>query len=521
MRHGEAIDNVREIISDKEIYWSVLTPDGEKVVNETIQGLPGKIDKIYVSPLPRTIQTASLVREKYKDVEYVIDDRIREINHGKYSGGKNNEDLDRTRERQVAGDYFVRFGEYGENKLDIELRLTNFLRDVFKYNFASNTIMIISHGSITSFMKRILKLKSPHIKTGKAEVFNDVNKSVVDEHYKKLEEVQKSESLKRLELVDKLGINETLKKQILKLCKNEINNIEFSEEVFRNYINGLSSNLLRKQTNTTFDDSVILVCFYNDFENIANFWMEHYINLGIKNFVMIDNNSKDKSTSIVESYNDKINLDLWSIKDIYNCYKMCGWRQQIIEYYGHSRKYLFVDADELFVYKNYKNNTICEFVDNNKNKNFKSLMIDVYSKNGIEDKNLDNYKYADMYTYKKSSNKYYGERFYGGFRNRIFGIRPSLQKISLLNYTGKEVLLNDHFCYPWIVNKNAKLNSFLIHYKFLDGDVEKYKKFAIDGRHWNNSREYKVYAEGIKENCIFYDSKYSKNLESIINSDLF
>ncbi len=191
MRHGEATDNVREIISDKEIYWSVLTPDGEKVVKETIQGLPEKIDKVYVSPLPRTIQTASLVREKYKDIEYVIDDRIREINYGKYSGKKNNEDLDRTREKQVAGDYFVRFGEYGENKLDIELRLTNFLRDVFKDNFASNTIMIISHGSIISFMKRILKLKSPHIKTGKAEVFNVIDEKVVNEHCRKLEEVKR------------------------------------------------------------------------------------------------------------------------------------------------------------------------------------------------------------------------------------------------------------------------------------------------------------------------------------------
>lgn len=186
MRHGEATDNVRGIISDKEIYWSVLTSDGEKEVKETIQGLPEKIDKVYVSPLPRTIQTASLVREKYKDIEYIIDDRIREIKYGKYSGQKNNEDLDRTRERQVAGDYFVRFGEYGDNKFDIELRLTDFLRDVFKDNLDSDTIMIISHGSITSFMKRILKLKSPHIKIGEAEVFNGVDSVAVSECDNKL-----------------------------------------------------------------------------------------------------------------------------------------------------------------------------------------------------------------------------------------------------------------------------------------------------------------------------------------------
>lgn len=28
MRHGEATDNVNEIISDREIYWSALTQNG-------------------------------------------------------------------------------------------------------------------------------------------------------------------------------------------------------------------------------------------------------------------------------------------------------------------------------------------------------------------------------------------------------------------------------------------------------------------------------------------------------------
>ena len=191
MRHGEATDNVQELISDKEIYWSTLTENGVEVVKETVASLPQKIDKIYVSPLPRTIQTASLVRSRFSNVEFVIDNRIREIDYGKFSGQKNNEDLDKTREKQGAGDYFVRFGQYGENKLDIELRLTSFLRDLVDYNFKNNTIMIISHGSITSFMKRILNLKSPHIKTGKAEVFNDVDVSYIDEHYKKLMLVQK------------------------------------------------------------------------------------------------------------------------------------------------------------------------------------------------------------------------------------------------------------------------------------------------------------------------------------------
>ena len=157
MRHGEATDNVKELISDKEIYWSVLTENGKKTVLESVNALPKNIDKIYVSPFPRTVETAHFVFEKYPNIEVIIEKRLHEIYYGKYSGQKNNEELDQTRVKQIAGDYFTRFGEYGENKFDIETRLCDFLSDVYANNFNDNTILIVSHGSITSYMKRILK----------------------------------------------------------------------------------------------------------------------------------------------------------------------------------------------------------------------------------------------------------------------------------------------------------------------------------------------------------------------------
>lgn len=191
MRHGEATGNANGIIADTELVWSVLTREGELVARETAQNLPKNISKIYVSPFPRTIQTASIVKEQLPNVEAKIDNRIREIYHGVYSGGKNNEDLDHTREMQAAGDYFVRFGRIGENKFEIERRLCSFLKDVCKSNPSDSTILVVSHGSVTSFMKRILGLKSPHLKTGKAEVFEDVDFSKVFEHIKLLEEIEK------------------------------------------------------------------------------------------------------------------------------------------------------------------------------------------------------------------------------------------------------------------------------------------------------------------------------------------
>ena len=187
MRHGETTDNVKEIISDKEIYWSVLTDEGEKIVKESVKAITWDVDKIYVSPLPRTIQTAHFLCEKFPGVETIIDERIREIQYGKYSGKQNNSELDNTRIAQINGDYFIRFGDHGENKYEIEKRLCEFLLDVKNNNFSNNTIVIVSHGSIISYMKRILNLKSQHLSTGKIDVFLDVDFSFL---YKKIKELK-------------------------------------------------------------------------------------------------------------------------------------------------------------------------------------------------------------------------------------------------------------------------------------------------------------------------------------------
>lgn len=327
MRHGNATDNVKEIISDKEIYWSTLTEDGRKTVLESIETLPSKIDKIYVSPLPRTIETAHLVSQKYKALDFIIEKRIREINNGKYSGMKNNEDLDRTRKMQIAGDYFIRFGEYGENKYDIELRLCNFLKDVYMNNFPSNTIMIISHGSITSYMKRILKIKTPHIKTGKIEEFANVDFNPLFKHIKKLNDIKLVKIRERINQINSLNINTKLKENLIKMVKKEFNNVEFSDDYFSSFISGLNEKKLSMKKSAKFDSSIILVCFYDNFENFAKRWIEHYISIGIRNFVLVNNNSTDNSSKILNSYAKKVNISFWSIKENCNCIKICGLKQ--------------------------------------------------------------------------------------------------------------------------------------------------------------------------------------------------
>lgn len=451
MRHGNATDNVKEIISDKEIYWSTLTEDGRKTVLESIETLPSKIDKIYVSPLPRTIETAHLVSQKYKALDFIIEKRIREINNGKYSGMKNNEDLDRTRKMQIAGDYFIRFGEYGENKYDIELRLCNFLKDVYMNNFPSNTIMIISHGSITSYMKRILKIKTPHIKTGKIEEFANVDFNPLFKHIKKLNDIKLVKIRERINQINSLNINTNLKENLIKMVKKEFNNVEFSDDYFSSFISGLNEKKLSMKKSAKFDSSIILVCFYDNFENFAKRWIEHYISIGIRNFVLVNNNSTDNSSKILNSYAKKVNISFWSIKENCNCIKICGLKQQILDFYGTNHKFLMINQDELLIYEDFLHTKFEDFIKNKKLTCMKALALDVYT-----DKNrMDDLEFVDKGTYRIDDSVPYKKEFYGGPIYRVFKEKQSLQKIPYVLYTGKEIYVNDHYYYPWNINEKA------------------------------------------------------------------
>lgn len=466
MRHGEASDNVKELISDREIYWSTLTEKGKETVIESIKALPDQIDKIYVSPFPRTIETAHFVFEEYPNTEVKIDQRLHEINSGKYSHQKNNEDLDQTRLKQIDGDYFIRLGEYGENKFDIETRLCDFLRDVYKNNFKNNTVMIVSHGSITSYMKRILNLKSPHIKAGKVEEFNDVDFQFLFHHIKQLDKIKSEVVQKRIERIELLNVNEKLKKSLIKMARNEFNQLELSDDDFSHFLNGIETHCLKQITSANFDDSVILVCFYHNFENFVEKWMKHYLMIGVKNFVFVDHCSTDHSTKILKQYENEVHISFWRMDEKYNCYEMCGWKQQIMEFYGTDRHYLIVDSDELLIYKDYEKTSLETFLKKEKTSHVKSLMLDVYPNKNIVDGTLEDFRYVDRGTYKTTESVPYQQRFYGGPCERVFGRKDSLQKIPLIFYTGREIYVNDHYYYPWNINSKAKFCSYLLHYRF-------------------------------------------------------
>jgi 2,3-bisphosphoglycerate-dependent phosphoglycerate mutase len=146
MRHGQADNNVNRILVGRHIE-SHLTEYGKYQVLDTAKYLGGiSIDKVLVSPVVRTVETAEIVCE-YLGVDYQIDERLYEIELGKLVGMNYEEII------LKYGNLFLEF--YTENEAaltpygvesfaSIKQRIKNIL-DEMAEAYADKNVLMISH----------------------------------------------------------------------------------------------------------------------------------------------------------------------------------------------------------------------------------------------------------------------------------------------------------------------------------------------------------------------------------------
>lgn len=140
MRHGEADNNVLEVLSSNVETEHFLTPEGENQVKESAEKLKGEIDLIIYSPLKRTKQTAEIVAGII-GAETLEDKRISETNFGTADGKTHKEYFSKSLSREER--YKVGFPE-GENFSDIKKRVGQFLEDIDS-KYENKRILIVSH----------------------------------------------------------------------------------------------------------------------------------------------------------------------------------------------------------------------------------------------------------------------------------------------------------------------------------------------------------------------------------------
>jgi len=146
VRHGEAENNVLGIISSNPKVKHNLTEKGRNQVKEAALKLKAKkVDYIYVSPFPRTQQSAKIIADilNIDSSKVITDDRIHEVYTGELDG-KSDAEYQRFFESRM--EKFDKTPKGGENYTEIKNRMTDFLYEInSKHN--SKNILIVTHNT--------------------------------------------------------------------------------------------------------------------------------------------------------------------------------------------------------------------------------------------------------------------------------------------------------------------------------------------------------------------------------------
>ena len=162
MRHGQADNNVNRILVGRYIE-SHLTEYGKQQVADTSKYLKNvPIEKVYVSPVTRTIETAKIVC-KLLGMSYEIDERLYEIELGKLVGMHFEEIIHK------HGNLFLKFyneddamlARYGvESFASVKSRVKHLLDEIIKIQQDKNVLMITHLDPIKAAISILLDLKA-------------------------------------------------------------------------------------------------------------------------------------------------------------------------------------------------------------------------------------------------------------------------------------------------------------------------------------------------------------------------
>ena len=298
------------------------------------------------------------------------------------------------------------------------------------------------------------------------------------------------------------------------------------------------------------ETSINLIVVLRNEELLIEYFIQHYLDLGVTHFTFIDNSSTDETLSIIlDSKN--INCQIFYTQDSYseNNYGM-DWVNSILNTQLKNKWCLVVDADELVLF----DNKICDtFTDLKKDMercdaNVTSFcLIDFYPLNFnpypdykpkksflSHSKYYDKYREEDYILYDGADGT---KAIKGGVRHRVHGTPVGTERVTLSKksffknemYNTHTLSVGMHWWLPydftnwenyknWNQTKNVLkfYDSLMIigHFKYLKPNIyQVFEERVKLNQDWNDSFEYKQY---IKDNInSFYENEISLKYETI------
>jgi len=189
---------------------------------------------------------------------------------------------------------------------------------------------------------------------------------------------------------------------------------------------------------------------------------KHYFCIGVDRIFYIDNNSSDDSLAVLKTY-DRVHV--WEQDEPFSgsgtpAKSGAAWMELLMHEYGVGQWCLLADTDELFVYPNYKNTSIREFVaeqDSNGYDCVTANFIDMYSNKKVKETTIKGSLFETCpYTDKDG----------GSCRERVLGFRPMMIKTPLFRFS-KAITVEAGFHAVLGFKKMSAVICTVLHYKFL------------------------------------------------------
>lgn len=262
---------------------------------------------------------------------------------------------------------------------------------------------------------------------------------------------------------------------------------------------------VRKTAPCSAENPIVVLCVKNDLRRIQML-VEHYRSLGVEKFAFMDNGSEDGT---FEWLLEQPDIDLYRCFEHYQTPVKEGWINRIVSFYGFDRWYIVTDSDELMIYQGMEQISLSELTKKLSRKGvkrIKGLTLDIYPKDRLFGKSeniLEDYRWIDKDSYRVIDVAAGAERincFIGGPRYRLMHSTIPLSKYPLVYWERGTISDNAHFQYPHDIIHSCPCYAGILHFKFIDKDLDEYNKRAQNNSGFSTGgRFYKQYMDYIKE----------------------
>ncbi len=264
-------------------------------------------------------------------------------------------------------------------------------------------------------------------------------------------------------------------------------------------------------------DELVVVCLVRNGRQYVKSFIDHYLSLGVKHIVFLDNGSEDGTVTIARDYE---RVTVIQTKLPFKKYEFV-MKQYLISRFGKGRWSLYADIDELFDYPYSDAVGLSSLLGYLNEKSYTAVvtqMLDMFPDRALssrvsqKDEPLKElYKFYDISSIKREDyRRRRGRRtnvvangaieiFKGGIREALFDASFMLTKHPLIFFDG-EVEHRDHGLHSIRNARIADFSCVLYHYKLVDGFRERVAQAARQETYARATFQYKKCHEMLERN---------------------